>query len=812
MKKSLRMYNTGVRKQNCKTGLILTVFLLFVFYSGFCQREELSNIKSAFEKYSSKFLHEKVFVHTDKSFYTAGEIVWFKLYTVEASFHKPSDLSKIAYIEILNSDLKPVLQAKISLKEGIGNGSLFIPLWLNSGAYKIRAYTNWMKNFSPDYYFEKDLTIVNTLKKLGPARENEDLKYDVQFFPEGGNLVDGIESKVAFRVTDQNGKGIDCKGSITDQDNNTVVDFGSQKFGIGQFLFTPVITKKYKAIVRLGDNNAVVAEIPQVYDHGYTLQLADLDSVHIKAVIRTNGHPDNEAVYLLVHTRQMIRVAEILILKNGSAAFVVNKNDLGDGISQFTIFNNNKQPLCERLYFKRPSSRLLINANTDQDEYGLRKKINVNIFSQDEKLIPAKANMSVSVFLEDSLQSADEVDISSYLLLSSDLVGNVESPSYYFKTTGTQNDQAIENLMLTHGWRRFKWEEVFNSQAPSFEFAPEYEGHIITGKITDKKSGSPVEDITAYLTAPGEHYQLGAALSDRQGKIQFDIKKFFNTSEVIVQAVENQKDSIYRIDIFTPFSEKFAESKFPVFNPSENLQDLLLSRSVSTQVLNTYQSDNLQKFVAPETQDSTAFYGQPDKKYFLDDYTRFSTMEEVMREYVTGILVKKQRGKFHINMLDETWRVFFNNDPMVLLDGLPVFDLDRIFALDPLKVKKVELISHQYFLGPIGANGIISYSSYKGDLAGLQLDPNAVILEYEGLQLQREFYSPVYDTPKQAQTRMPDYRTLLYWSPDVSTNQNGRKQINFYSSDKQGKYILFIEGITPDGKTGSQLVKFDVTK
>ncbi len=179
MKKSLHIYNSDTWKQNRKIGLILTVFLLFVFSAGFCQTEGLNNIKSAFEKYSSKFLHEKVFVHTDKSFYTAGEIVWFKLYTVEASFHKPSGLSKIAYLEIINNDLKPVLQAKISLNEGIGNGSLFIPLWFNSGAYKIRAYTNWMKNFSPDYYFEKDLTIVNTLKKLGPARENDDRKYDV---------------------------------------------------------------------------------------------------------------------------------------------------------------------------------------------------------------------------------------------------------------------------------------------------------------------------------------------------------------------------------------------------------------------------------------------------------------------------------------------------------------------------------------------------------------------------------------------------------------------------------------------------------
>lgn len=813
MKKGLRNFTNHTLKQNHNRKVTLCVLFLLAFSSGFCQMEVMNTIKSGFEKYNNKFLHEKIFVHTDKSFYVAGEIIWFKVYDVDASSLKPLSLSKIAYIEILNKDQKPVVQAKISLTEGIGNGSVFLPMSFNSGAYKIRSYTNWMKNFSADYYFEKDITIVNTLKKPAPSLPAVEKKYDIRFFPEGGNLVDGIESKMAFRVTDENGKGIDCSGSIKDQDNNNVANFVSQKFGIGQFLFKPSASKKYKAIIKLNDNNAIVADIPEVYEYGYTLQLENLDSNHIKVIVRANGQGENESVYLIAHTRQKVSIAEMLILKKGSAFFVANKNDIGDGISQFTLFNKNKQPVCERLFFRRPLLKLLIDADTDQDEYTLRKKVNVNIFSKNEKNIPIKADMSLSVFLEDSLQHEEEYDISSYLLLGSDLRGNVESPGYYFKTSGNQADEAIDNLMLTHGWRRFKWEDVINNKVPSLDFAPEYEGHIISGKITDKKSGSPVEDVTAYLSIPGEQFQIGVSVSDKEGKIQFDIKKSFGTSEIIVQAGENTKDSDLRIDIFTPFSDKFSGSKFPVFNLPETVKEQLISRSISTQVLNTYQPDNLQKFIAPpETFDSTAFYGQPDMKYFLDDYTRFSTMEEVMREYVTGILVKKPHGRFHINVMNQNSHYFFDDDPLVLLDGLPVFDLNRIFAYDPLKVKKAEVVSRQYYVGPIAFNGIISYSTYKGDLAGFQLDPNAVILEYEGLQLQREFYSPLYDSPEKAKTRMPDYRTMLYWSPDANTGQNGRTNLSFYTSDKQGKYILFIQGITADGRSGSQLIRFNVTK
>src|SRR5450432_1397916 len=144
-------------------------------------------------------LEEKVFVHTDKSFYLAGEIIWFKLYVVDGSRHKPVDLSKLGYVEVLSADQRPVLQGKIALKEGFGDGSFQLPFSLHSGNYTFRAYTHWMKNFSPDHYFEKNITIVNSLKNAAPsgtamaAGSAADLPgaYDIQFFPEGGNMVAG---------------------------------------------------------------------------------------------------------------------------------------------------------------------------------------------------------------------------------------------------------------------------------------------------------------------------------------------------------------------------------------------------------------------------------------------------------------------------------------------------------------------------------------------------------------------------------------------------------------------------------------------
>jgi hypothetical protein len=129
---------------------------LFVFLLGagliYAQDPLSENLQQQFHQYQSAAPQEKLFVHTDKTFFLAGETLWFKVYAVDASFHKPLGTSRIAYIEILNKDLKPVVQSKVSMTDGNGSGSLTLPAFLLSGNYIFRAYTSWMKNFPADFY------------------------------------------------------------------------------------------------------------------------------------------------------------------------------------------------------------------------------------------------------------------------------------------------------------------------------------------------------------------------------------------------------------------------------------------------------------------------------------------------------------------------------------------------------------------------------------------------------------------------------------------------------------------------------------
>lgn len=262
----------------------------------------------------------------------------------------------------------------------------------------------------------------------------------------------------------------------------------------------------------------------------------------------------------------------------------------------------------------------------------------------------------------------------------------------------------------------------------------------------------------------------------------------------------------------SPFSEKFSSRLTTPFDINEKNAGQLVFRSTHAQVDNHFLSEKKQQFIQYLAPDSLAFYGNPDKKYFLDDYTRFITMEEVMREYVAEVRVRKNRDQFQFTVFDAPHNYFFENEPMVLLDGIPVFDINKIIAFDPLKMKKIEIVARRYYLDSVINEGIVSYSTYKGDLGGFQLDPSSIILEWSGLQYEREFFSPVYETKDMADSRVPDFRNLLFWSAHVKTDNSGKLQIPFYTSDLPGKYLVVVEGISAQGMAGHGVSSFMVRK
>ncbi|WP_128547130.1 hypothetical protein [Larkinella soli] len=760
------------------------------------------------EAYRSRSLTEKLFVHTDRSWYVTGELIWFRINYVDGTFHQPLSLSKVAYLEVLDKENRPVLQSKVELDKGRGSGSLFLPTTLLSGNYLIRAYTAWMKNASPDYFFEKAVTVVNPFRKLELPVLKDTLAYDVQFFPEGGNLIRDLPGTVAFRMTGTDGKGTDLQGVVLSQTNDTVARFRPLRFGIGRFSFTPKNGTTYRAVLTDRRGRSFICPLPPVRGEGYAMQVEEAGE-QLKITVRARLAAPPASVYLLTHTRMAAAGAYQEVFRDGSATFIVDRKSLEEGVSHLTVFDEARRPVSERLYFKRPERRLSILPKTAVATFDAREKVSVNISTADETGNPTPADLSVAVYRLDSLQPAESGDILSYLLLSSDLRGTVESPEYYLSAADGDVGQATDNLMLTHGWRRFRWEDVLQDSARIGDLIPEVNGHLIRGRIVHSETGLPVGNTSAYLSVPGKHVLLYASRSDDKGRVQFEMKDFFGPKDVVAQL--NPMDSLKRIELDNPFSERFSTTRLPPFDFRKASEDELLERSIPMQVQNAYYRENLSRYRPPKV-DSVAFYGVADETFRLDDFTRFPVMEEVFREYVPGVMARKRRDGYHISVLDAPRKAFHTGSPLVLLDAVPMFDMNRVMEIDPRKMQKLEVMTRKYVLGPMVFDGVISFTTYKGDLAGYRPDARALPAEYEGLQFRREFYAPRYDSPQRTEARMPDFRTLLHWSPALSTDAQGRAALDFYTSDQEGSYLVMINGLTADGRPGSGQLRFEVRK
>jgi len=757
----------------------------------------------AFENYTINHLQEKVFAHTDKENYVTGEILWFKLYLSDALLNKPLNLSKIAYVEILDKLHKPILQSKIAIKKSMGDGSFLLPYSLQSGNYIFRCYTGLMKNSTADFYFEKQLTIINPFKKPNWSEAKSSV-FNVQFFPEGGNLVSGMESKIGFKVTDQYGKSFEANGFIENESKQKIVQFKTSRFGMGQFLLTPESGNRYKAIVEI-EGKKMTYELPIIYQNGVVFRLIENSIKQI--VIAVQASKEIHHLELLVHSKKSINALSLPNLVNGKLQFVLPDSLLGEGMTQFTLFDEQHQPLCERLFFRKPVHVLEIDTRISTKSLTTRGKVDLSIHATDN-LQPVVSNFSLSVFLIDSLQTAPHSNLLSYLWLESDLKGEIEVPEYYF-SDAPDLSECSENLLLTQGWRRFQWNDVFASQKNLENDYSELNGHLIWAKVTKKLGGQQAEGVTVYMSLPGIRPTFNQGISDKNGLVLFNIPVFYGNNQLILQTNRNI-DSNYQIDLIDPYSTLYSSRKIPAIELQESLANLLKAHSIQAQVGNIYYPDQQQKFSYPEELDTIPFFGKSTHGYLLDDYTRFITMEEVLKEYVEGIRLRKTNSNFNLRLYNESYKNYFETEPLVLLDGVPVFDINQFISFDPLKIRRIDVLNQQFYQNKFLLNGILSCNTYKGDLDGFSLDPNALVFAYEGLQLKREFYQPAYQEDKKIINGLPDFRNVLLWNPTLSTDLQGNQKVSFYNSDIAGKYLVVIQGLSQNGVPGFSQTYFEV--
>jgi hypothetical protein len=763
--------------------------------------DPLTALGQRFQQYSRQALTEQLFLHLDRPAYVAGETLWFKAYAVDGTYHQPLSLSKVAYVELLDAAQRPVLQAKIGLVQAMGQGSFELPAELATGSYVVRAYTNWMKNAGPDYYFQCPITVVNTQEARLAAASTAGPAYEVQFFPEGGQLVQDLQGRVAFKITDRRGHSVAATGTVAAANGATVATFQTLRNGLGSFLLTPTAAGgAYTATVRLSGGAVITSKLPAVAEQGFALRVTDRSPTELTVAVQAKLTHSTGSVRLLAHTGQQVTVAAEATVLNGRTSFKIDKRQLRPGITHLTLFSG-QRPVAERLYFRRPTPAqlLTVQGSAAAQTVGPRSQVQLRVSTAQP------AALSLAVYRLDSLAASTPADISSYLLLAADLRGFIEDAGYYLRDSSAVADQAADNLMLTHGWRRFRWDDVLASKPPTPAYPPEVNGYLLQGRVR-QRTGAPAPGLLTYFSLPGHSFWFSSATSHADGLVQFELPQAYGLRQLVLQT-NPTLDSTARVELLSPFTVGGGTAAPGLPPLTRRLAATLNERLVQAQVQQAFPT---RPRYAAAPLDTVLFYGRATEHYRLDDYTRFPTLEDVMREYVPGVLVRKRKDGFHFLVTDRLRHTILQENPLTLLDGLPVFDLNQLLAFDPLKIKTLDVVDSRYLNGQQMYEGVVSFRTYKGDLAGYPLNPHALLEEYELLQAPREFYAPRYDTEAQQRSRLPDLRNLLYWNPNVNLLADKPQTLEFFTSDQAGRYLVVAQGMTPDGHLGSTSFSFEV--
>ncbi|MFD1873638.1 hypothetical protein [Hymenobacter bucti] len=763
--------------------------------------DPLTTLSQSLEQYSRQTLTEQLFLHLDRPAYVAGETLWFKAYAVDGTYHRPLALSKVAYVEVLDAAQRPVLQAKIGLVRAMGQGALELPAELATGRYVVRAYTSWMKNAGPDFYFQCPITVVNTQEARPVAAPTAGPAYDVQFFPEGGQLVQDLQGRVAFKITDRQGHSVAATGTVAAANGATAATFQTLRNGLGSFLLTPTAAGgAYTATVRLPGGATLTSKLPAVAEQGYALRVTDASPTELTVAVQARLARPAEPLRLLAHTGQQVVTAAEATLLNGRTSFKIDKRLLRPGITHLTLFSGSR-PVAERLYFRRPTPAqlLAVRGSATAQTVGLRSQVQLQVGTA------RPAALSLAVYRLDSLATSAPADISSYLLLAADLRGYIEDAGYYLRDSSAVAAQAADNLMLTQGWRRFRWDDVLAGKPPTPAYPPEVNGYLLQGRVR-QRTGAPAPGVLAYLSLPGQSFWFGSSTSHADGLVQFEVPQTYGLRKLVLQT-NTTLDSIVRVELLSPFTAGGGPAAPGLPPLARRWASTFSERLVQAQVQQAFPA---RPRYSATPLDTVAFYGRATEHYRLDDYTRFPTLEDVMREYVPGVLVRKRKDGFHFLVTDRMRHAILQENPLTLLDGLPVFDLNQLLAFDPLKLKTLDVVDSRYLSGQQMYEGVVSFQTYKGDLAGYPLNPHALLEEYELLQVPREFYAPRYDSEAQQRSRPPDLRNLLYWNPTIDLAANKPQMLNFFTSDQAGRYLVVVQGLTPDGHLGSTSFSFEV--
>ncbi len=709
---------------------------------------------------------EKVYVHFDKPFYYTGEDCWYSAYVVNGSDLSPTPISSVLYLDWIDPSGKVIRHQRLKIESGIAAGDFALDPSLQDGIYTVRAYTRWMRNEDPEFFYYKKVPVFSTVSALPGSRKDQlPGSIDLKFFPEGGTLIPGIMTTIAFKAIDANGKGFDIHGKITDEENSLITTFQSIRNGMGVFPLIAQANKSYYAVLPNGEKFA----LPLPAEQALSLAVSNLNENRVLVRIRSGNENKSSSAYLLAHSRGSIHFAESVNLEAPHTDIAISKNELPEGVVQLTLFNAEGIPQSERMVFIRKDRGVAVTISSDKSNYQPRDSIflDVEVKDRDGYLVQTSLSVSITDAAFVSANSTSE-NIYTQLLLQSDLKGYVEQPGWYFDSVSTQKIYALDLVMLTHGWSRYQWNKMPPPSSEPLAYQAE-KGITLEGQIT--ANNKPVINAPFIMMIPqSEKNEINLYETDSLGQFRVHGLDFYDTTRISWR-ISQQKRMVQRAGI-TLKTGKYAPPVTDNGAPYQTIEEFknelsqkLLDRYLKTGVWNLENSILLEEVVIKSKRIETVAAG-PEGKAVKPDSVDISS------RISTSQFVRRYAGKPPLSVTINGY--VEPGDPYIALSTVPIEDVQQVLVFGN--------IHHGYHVVLWKKNST------------LPLDQATIRKKAGGYHVVREFYHPRYG-PSDISFSKPDNRMTLYWNPTLRTDQDGNAIIRFYNTDSTKRLLVVVEGI-----------------
>ncbi len=750
------------------------------------------------ENYIRETSSQKVYLHLNKNNYTAGEVIWFNAYLVNSVSHLPLKEKTNIYVDLINSQ-GTIMERRLLLAEnGVAEGDIGLPFNLPDGNYRIRAYTGWMKNFSEDFYFNRYLYITNQdYANIIPRAEvranrrfNRDLgrmaeTFEIAFFPEGGNMVQGVDNRVAIKAVDLLGRGIDAEGTIMDDNGNEIVSFRTVHAGMGYFELRPEPGVNYQANVSFLNDRHRNVDLPPAQPEGVALRTERKEDIlSVRLHVSGGTHGDFK---ILAHSRGIVRHMESVRPAAGTAEIAVPLETFPSGITHIVVFSDNGKPVAERLVFIDREDELILNPVISKVEHEGNEYYGIQMEITDSKGNTVEGNFSMSVIEGNFAPPGTGSNLLTDILITSDLDGVIENPQYYL-TSGKDMQRELDLLLMTHGWRRFSWDDVLDGKEPELQHMPS-SSISIRGNVTDPAKNEPVNNFQVRMKVIGDNNGIYSTTTNNRGDFAFHDLMYNDNFRIEIGSNRLVGDYPPVIDLIG--------SKVSGFEYTPNV---LTREARIVQRGNNWGRDRdagkSPYAVIPESTRTRQNYGTPDQTIFIDrDKITQRSVLDVLVERAVGLQVQGNRlmfrGPSSLNL---------SSEPMFMIEGSQVAR-DMVLSMHPRDVDRIEIFRgpSAAIFGVRGAGGVIAaYVRRAGDM-GFQDSKEHMMVGYHS---PREFYSDLITARAVIENEEPSGRTI-FWNPSLAAGHDEDNTVFFPASEISGQMKIVVEGIGSAGELGT---------